>query len=90
MRCCLGHRTPGVRLENTNELIHLRAFKYLHVKKKYPTYFNVWVSYFVWNLKGTFEIPQKISYRYIEKYNFYATKSFCLESLQRKRRQKRK
>ena len=27
-------------------------------------WFNVWVRYFVWNFKGTFEIPHKISYPY--------------------------
>ena len=38
------------------------------------TAFNVWVRYFVWNFKGT--LPHKISYPYIERYDFYTTWKF--------------
>ena len=34
--------------------------------------FNVWARYFVWNFKGTFEIPFKIFFLYIEKCRFYS------------------
>ena len=33
-------------------------------------------DFFVWNYKVPFEIPYKISYPYIERYNFYATLNF--------------
>ena len=36
----------------------------------------LWVSYFVWNFKGPIEIPHRISYPYIARYDFYAKLKF--------------
>ena len=38
--------------------------------------FNIWVSYFVWIWKGTFEIPHKTCDTYIKRNDFYTTLNF--------------
>ena len=38
-------------LQKLRSIIDIRLWKY--------TYFSLWVSYFVWNSRGAFEIPLK-------------------------------
>ena len=56
------------------KLLNLRALNFFLLIKS--TSLNVLVRYFVANFKGTFEIPHKISYPYIERYDFYTALKF--------------
>ena len=54
----------GGRFKNTYELLNLRALKFSPVNKIF------------FQGMGTFEIPHKISYSYIERYDFYTKFKF--------------
>ena len=57
--------SPGGRFKNTYELLNLRALKFWYVNIIH-----------ICQCMGTFEIPHKISYPYIERYDFYAILKF--------------
>ena len=61
---------PGGRFKNAYELLNLRALKIAILFKKYI--FQCMGKIFLCGIsKGTFEIPHKISYPYIERGGFY-------------------
>ena len=63
--------TSGGRFKNTYELLNLGALKFSHVNKIHI--FQCMGKMFC---VGTFEIPHKLSYPYIERYDFYTTLKF--------------
>ena len=66
---------PGGRFKNTYELLNQRALKFSYVNKIHI--FQCMVKIFcVEFLKVPFEIPHKISYPYIERYDFCAILKF--------------
>ena len=58
------------RFKNTYELLNLRALKISMLYKSHT--FQCMGKIIVWNFKGYLEIPHKISYPYIEEYEFYS------------------
>ena len=66
-------RKDCVMIMITYELLNLRALKFSPLNK--IDLFQCLGKIFVWNFKGFFEIPHKISYPYIERY-FYTTLKF--------------
>ena len=69
--CQLFHQVrSGGRFKNAYELLNLRALEISMLYKNLS--FNVRVRYFVWILRGIFEISHKIFYPYIERRGFFS------------------
>ena len=82
LKMCLSRnlktdRWPGMargRFKNTYELLNLRALKFSPVNKTQLLMYGKDILRGI--SKGTFEIPHKISYPYIERYDYYTTLTF--------------
>ena len=67
---------PGGRFKNTYEPLNLRALKFSPVNKIHIFQCMGKKDILCGISKVTFEIPHKISYPYIERYDFYTTLKF--------------